>query len=120
MTARQQTRETIDWSYGLGLKTNDDGDLLEVVQESPAFAAGLVPGGKLVAVDGAKFSAEALQSGMEKAVAERRPLALLVERRGELSTAPVTLVRGAVFPHLEPIAATPDALARIFAPRAQL
>ena len=119
MTARQQTRETIDWSFGLGLKTNDDGDLLEVVQESPAFAAGLAPGAKLVAVDGAKFSAEALQSGMEKAVAERRPLALLVERRGELRTVPVTLLSGAVFPHLEPIAPTPDALARIFAPRAQ-
>lgn len=119
MAGREKTRETIDWSYGLGIKTDDDGELLEVVQDSPAFAAGLAPGGKLVGVDGVEFSPEALRSGMERAVAAGRPLALLVERRGELRTAEVTLVRGAVFPHLERIAATPDALARIFAPRAQ-
>ena len=119
MAGRELTRETIDWSYGLGIKTNADGALLEVVQASPAFAAGLVPGGKLVAVDDAKFSPEALRRGMERAVAGGRPLVLLVERRGEVRTAEVTLVRGAVYPHLEPLAATPDALARILQPRAQ-
>jgi predicted metalloprotease with PDZ domain len=119
MAGRELTRETIDWSYGLGIKTNADGALLEVVQASPAFAAGLVPGGKLVAVDDAKFSPEALRRGMERAVAGGSPLVLLVERRGEVRTAEVTLVRGAVYPHLEPLAATPDALARILQPRAQ-
>ena len=119
MAGRELTRETIDWSFGLGIKTNADGALLEVVQASPAFAAGLVPGGKLVAVDDAKFSPEALRRGMEKAVAGGRPLVLLVERRGEVRTAEVTLVRGAVYPHLEPLAASPDALARILQPRAQ-
>ena len=72
-----------------------------------------------VAVDDAKFSPEALRRGMERAVAGGRPLVLLVERRGEVRTAEVTLVRGAVYPHLEPLAATPDALARILQPRAQ-
>ncbi len=119
MVAREGTRETIDWSYGLGIKTNDKGDLLEVVQDSPAFAAGLAPGGKLVGVDGAQFSPETLARGMKGAVADRRPLALLVERRKELTTAQVTLVRGAVYPHLEPLPGASDRLGAIFAPRAQ-
>lgn len=119
MTAREQTRETIDWSYGLGIKTNADGELLEVVQDSPAFAAGLAPGGRIVGVDAVKWTPEALRRGMDAAVADGRPLALLVERRKELTTAQVPLVRGAVYPHLEPLPGASDRLGAICAPRAQ-
>ncbi len=119
MAARERVRQTIDWSYGLGIKTNDDGELLEVVQGSPAFAAGLAPGGKIVGVGPAKWSAEALRRGMDAAVLGNHPLALLVERQEELTTAQVSLVRGADSPHLERLPATPDGLAGIFAPRAQ-
>ncbi len=118
IAGRELSREVLDWSWVLGIKTNDDGELLEVVQDSPAFAAGLAPGGKIVGVDGMKWSPEELRSALDAAVAGERPLALLVERAGELSTAPVVPVRGAVDPRLERIAGTADGLAAIFAPRA--
>lgn len=117
MAGREQTRQTIDWSYSLGIKTNADGELLEVVHDSPAFAAGLVPGGKLVGVDGAKWSPEALRRAADAAVLGKRPLALLVERHGELTSAQLTLLRGAVHPHLERLAERADGLDAIFAPR---
>ena len=106
----------LDWSWVLGIKTNDDGELLEVVQDSPAFAAGLAPGGKIVGVDEVKWSPDALRRGMEQAVSGGRQLALLVERHGELRTAQLTLVRGAVHPHLERSAERADGLEAIFAP----
>ena len=116
MAGREQSRQTIDWSFTIGIKTNDDGELLEVVQDSPAFAAGLAPGGKIVGVDEVKWSPDALRRGMEQAVSGGRPLALLVERHGELRTAQLTLVRGAVHPHLERSAERADGLEAIFAP----
>jgi len=114
---REKSRHQIDWSSTLGLKTNDAGELLEVVQDSPAFRAGLAPGGKILGVDDAKWSPEALARGLAAAAVEARPLALLVERHGELSTARIEILRGAVYPHLERLPGAADRLAELFAPR---
>jgi predicted metalloprotease with PDZ domain len=118
MTGRQASRHQIDWGASLGIRTNDEGELLEVVQDSPAFAAGLVAGEKVVGVDSAKWSPEALARALGEAVAAGRPLALLIDRRGELSTARLTPARGAVYPHLERVAGTADRLGEILTARA--
>ena len=117
IAGRELSRHTLDWTYGLGIKTNADGDLLEVATDSPAFAAGLAPGGKVVGVDGLAWSPEALRRGMDAAVADARPLLLLVQRAGELVTARATVTRGAVYPRLERSAEHAEGLAAIFAPR---
>ncbi len=119
MAGREKSRKAIDWSFSLGVKVKDDGELLEVVEDSPAFAAGLVAGEKILGVDDAKWSPEALARGLAEAAQKVRPLALLVERHGELSTARIEVARGAVYPHLERLPGAPDRLAGIFAPRAK-
>jgi predicted metalloprotease with PDZ domain len=118
MAGRQASRHQIDWGASLGIRTNDEGELLEVIQDSPAFAAGLVAGEKIVGVDSAKWSAEALARSLGEAFAAGRPLELLVDRRGELSTARLTPARGAVYPHLERVAGTADRLSEILTARA--
>jgi predicted metalloprotease with PDZ domain len=118
MAGRQASRHQIDWGASLGFRTNEEGELLEVIQDSPAFAAGLVAGEKIVGVDSAKWTVEALARSLGEAFGAGRPLALLVERRGELSTARLTPARGAVYPHLERVAATADRLSEILTARA--
>jgi predicted metalloprotease with PDZ domain len=117
MAAREEVREVVDWSFSLGIKTNVDGDLLEIVQDSPAWAAGLAPGGKLVGVGGVKFTPEALRQGLEQSASAGKALVLLVERRSELRTVEVEVPRGAQHPHLSRIASQPDGLSAIFAAR---
>lgn len=118
MAGREASRQTIDWGYSLGVRTNEEGALLDVVQESPAFRSGLAPGGKIVAVGAKSWSPEALRRGMDEATASGGPLVLVVERHGELTTVQVDLEAGAVFPHLVPVPGRPDGLEAILAPRA--
>jgi predicted metalloprotease with PDZ domain len=117
MAGRQQSRKQIDWTTSLGFRTNDEGKLLEVVQDSPAFAAGLTPGGKLVGVDGATWSPAALERALRDAQAANRPLTLLVERQGEIASRSLSVARGVVYPHLERIPGTADTLADILRAR---
>lgn len=117
MAGRQQSRKQIDWTTSLGFRINDEGKLLEVVQDSPAFAAGLVPGAKVVGVDSASWSPAALEKALGDAASGSRPLTLLVERQGEIVSRSLSPARGLVYPHLERIPGTEDVLADILRAR---
>ncbi len=117
MVGREKSRHVVDWGAVLGLRTNDDGKLLEIVRDSPAFAAGLAPGAKIVSVDGSAWSAKALARALADARAAARPLSLRIDRQGEITTVQVPATRGAVYPHLERQPGTTDRLSAIFAPR---
>ena len=117
MVGREKSRHVVDWGAVLGLRTNDDGKLLEIVRDSPAFAAGLAPGGKIVGIDGQAWSAKNLARAIADAHTAARPLSLRVDRQGEITTVQILAARGAVYPHLERQPGTTDRLSAIFAPR---
>ncbi|MFN7941414.1 MAG: hypothetical protein U0X73_07425 [Thermoanaerobaculia bacterium] len=115
---REKARGQIDWTYGLGVKLDPDGKVLEVVADSPAAAAGLVPHAKLVGVDGASWSPEALRAALDAAVGRSEPMRLLVERDRRLSTLAVDFHAGALYPHLERLPGAAERLSKLLAPRA--
>ena len=115
--AREATRHAIDWTYGLGLRLKPDGTITEVVQESPAFAAGLLPHEKVIAIDGGKWSPEALRSALDAAAKRKEPIVLTVEHNERIEMAGVDFHGGAMYPHLERLAGNAeDGLAEVFAP----
>lgn len=115
--ARAVTRKQIDWYYGLGLKIHPDGKLLDVLPGSPAFAAGLAAGAKVVAVNGVKWSADTLRAALAGSASTAEPLEFLVERADRLRTLRVDYHGGALYPHLERVSGARDTLSEILAPR---
>lgn len=115
--ARAVTRRQIDWSYGLGLRINPEGKLLDVLPGSPAFAAGLAAGSKVIGINGAKWSADALRAALAGSSDTSAPVEFLIERADRLRTLRVDYHGGAMYPHLERLPDARDTLSEILAPR---
>ena len=100
----------------IGLVLKKEGEVTDVVLDSPAAAAGLGPGMKIVAVNGRQFAPEVLRAAL-KATREGEALELLV-RNGEFYASRRLDYRGGErYPSLERITGAPDLLSRILAPK---
>src|SRR5207253_831837 len=60
--AAEQARKFAEFSSSLGLRLGEGGSVADVVPGSAAEKAGMSPGGKVIAVDGRKYSAEGLHA----------------------------------------------------------
>jgi predicted metalloprotease with PDZ domain len=123
--AEQKERKRQDLIASIGLMVasdkgdgQDPGDVLDVLWNGPAFAAGLAPGLKLVAVDGEAYSAEVLVAAIKRAKQDRAPIELLVHNLDYYSTLKVNYSGGERYPRLARAAqGTPDLLTAIASPR---
>ena len=79
MDAREKSGESIDLSFSLGLIASKEGDVREVILGSPAYAAGLGPGMKLIAVNGRKWSKDVVRAALRASVHNQHPMTLLAE-----------------------------------------
>lgn len=98
-----------DLSWSIGLSVSGSGSVKSVAWESPAFAAGLVPGAKLIRVNGAPFSLQALRD----AVAQTRTapqVALVALIDGREVPVDIQYSGGHRYPALERIPDTPETL----------
>jgi predicted metalloprotease with PDZ domain len=118
MEAQEKTGEGLDLSFSLGMTLSKEGDLRDVIPGSPAYAAGLGPGMKLIAVNGRKYSKDVMRSALRTAVHSRQPLALLAENGEYYSTYQVDYHGGEQYPHLVRVEAQPDTLGEIIRPMA--
>ena len=118
--ASETERKELDAMYSLGLAISTDGDSSSVIRDirvdSQAFAAGLAPGMRIVAVDGRKFSPETFHAAMRAHAGTDAPLALIVSNDDFFRTVLVTARDGERFPHLIREANTPDLLEKVYAP----
>jgi len=118
--ANEVAAKQADFRFSLGIvvwtDADKDGTIKDLVIESPAYAAGLAPGMKIVAVDGRKWSADLLRQALRDAKANRKPLELIVSNGDFFRVVRVPYHRGERYPRLERIAGTPDLLARIYSP----
>jgi predicted metalloprotease with PDZ domain len=118
-SSMQKAMETVQHSanllYGIGFAVNRDGKLTDVLWGGPAFKAGLVPGLKLVAVNGRDYSADGLKDAIKAAKDKGGPIQLLVKNNEFFQTVSIDYRDGLRYPHLVR-AGGADRLGQIAAP----
>ncbi|WP_049620643.1 M61 family metallopeptidase [Frateuria defendens] len=107
---------SVNLAFSLGLSVAQDGRVRDVQWDGPAFRAGLVPGLKLVAVNGKDYSPDALKNAVKAAKGTQAPIELLVKNVDEYSTVKVDYHEGLKYAHLER-AKGKDLIGEIAAPR---
>ncbi|HVR07847.1 MAG TPA: M61 family peptidase [Thermoanaerobaculia bacterium] len=115
--ALAKVQDLVDLSFSLGLWAKRDGEVSDVVVGSPAWAAGIGPGMKLIAVDAVKWSPEAAAAALQSAGHTAGPIEVTVEHGDEIHALKIDYHGGERFPHLERDPAHPDLLQEMLAPR---
>jgi predicted metalloprotease with PDZ domain len=116
---RARSTKRIDESFSLGIWVKEDGTIDDIVADAPAWAAGLGPGMKLVAVGGRAWTPEALPEAIQAAKGSTAPIEIAAVQGDVLKTFRVNYHEGERYPHLERDASRPDLLAAILAPKAR-
>jgi predicted metalloprotease with PDZ domain len=110
-------RHGISTRYSLGFAARADGTVVDVVPGSPAYAAKVGPGDKIVAID-----SRALTGGQEqidealKAAQNGAAIRLLLEGGNVYREATIQYRAGPRYPHLQRVDGTPDVLGSIAKP----
>lgn len=108
-----------NFSYSLGFTVEKDGELQDVIVDSPAYRAGIGPGMKLVAVNGRKWSPDILHDAIKSAQGSDAPIDLLIENAQFFKTCSVVYHDGEKNPHLEHVASEEDLLDKNLQPLTQ-
>jgi len=101
----------------VGVFLHDDGKVVDVLWQGPAFKAGLAPGMKLIAINERAFSANVLREEITRAERAGKPLQLRVENDGNNEIHEVPYVGGLKYPVLTRIPGKADVLQQILAPK---
>lgn len=114
----ESVAKVADFAVSIGLTLDaDSARITEVIWNSPAFKAGIGPGGTLVAVDGTEYKAEEFTRALQAARTHGQPIELLVKNANRFRTYRVDYHGGPRYPHLERIPGSVDRLGAIYAPR---
>jgi predicted metalloprotease with PDZ domain len=101
--------------YSLGMDLDAQGAISDVRVGSPADAAKLAPGEKILAVNGNVYSTDAMRDAM-RATKPNGPMNLIVQNDTHVRNVAIDYHDGERFPHLERIEGTPDYLDEITKP----
>jgi predicted metalloprotease with PDZ domain len=101
----------------LGIHVAADGTVDNAWPGSPAYAAGVSNGMRIIAVNGRRFSNDELKRALAATKTAPAPLELIVENGSYFKTVRVDYHDGLRYPHLERVDGKPDVLADIAAPR---
>ena len=105
--------------YSLGFRINKNGAIIDVQPESKAWAAGISPGMKLVAVNGRRFSKGLLRDAVKTTKPARDTIKLLLEHDDFFREASVEVRGGERYPVLTRASSGDDVLGAILAPAAK-
>ena len=100
----------------IGLAIGGDGTVTDVLRGGAGERAGLVPGMKVLQVNGQAFSAAGLLAAIAGTSQAAMPIRLRTEMAGVTEEKAVTYEGGLRNPHLERIEGEPDRLTTLFAP----
>ena len=98
--ARDIVRHMVEERFTVGLLLRDDGTIVDIVRDSPAWEAGLGPGMKVVAVGGQPWSPTAIRKAIADDVSTGY-VSLSVRNGSELLEVTVKHAEGSRFPVLE-------------------
>jgi predicted metalloprotease with PDZ domain len=106
-----------DFAYSLGFGLSSDGKVGNVVWGGPAFAAGMAPGGTLLAVNGTAYKPELLRAAITANKDGSAPLELLLRDADRFRTVRIDYRGGLRYPRLERVAGSEDRLGALQARR---
>jgi predicted metalloprotease with PDZ domain len=114
--AAQGQRKRIDLSSSIGLSLGQDGNIIDVIPDKPAYKAGVGPGMKVVAINTRKFTSQVLDEALAACKQPGHPITLLVENGDFFRTYTLDYHDGPRHPRLERVKEQPDLLSKILAP----
>ena len=107
-----------DFTFTVGMMVSDDGTVVDVTHGGTAYDAGIAPGMKIVAVNGAQYSPENLREAIGNAKTVLNPIQFIVANGAQFKTMSMEYHDGLKFPHIERDGAKPDYLGEITHPLA--
>jgi predicted metalloprotease with PDZ domain len=113
---REEEQKLVSAEYSIGLALKEEGEIVDVIHDSPAARAGIGPGMRLIAVNGKKFTRDVLHDALREGKNASQPLQLLVENTDYYKTYPIDYHGGEKYPHLERDPSKPDLLDQIIKP----
>ncbi len=116
LKASEKVRKYVDLFDSLGITLdagNNAGSINDVLWNSPAFAAGLAPRMKIIAVDGEAYTADQLKEAIKSAQAGKQPIELLIQSGEAFRTIKIDYHDGLKYPRLVRNSGTPDRLSEI-------
>ncbi|HWW61997.1 MAG TPA: M61 family peptidase [Thermoanaerobaculia bacterium] len=113
MTLRERSFANTDLTFPIGI-TVKGGAITDVTYGSPAFAAGIVPGMKVISINGRNWSADAAREELRAG----KTMDVVVQYGTDTMTVHVAHSGSDSFPHLERIEGTADLFGEIVRPRA--
>jgi len=114
----EQVRHTVADNFSIGLSASTkDGGVTAVIWDSAAFKAGMTVGDTIVAVNGEKFSPDALNDAVKTAETDKNPIQLTVERQDDYRTVAIDYHDGPKYPHFEKVGSGETGLDKLLAPK---
>jgi predicted metalloprotease with PDZ domain len=115
----EKSRNAVDARFSIGLALDDKGGIRDVIAGSPAAAAGIAPGSKLIAVNGRKFDPDILRDALKAGKASGSGIELLVSNGDFFKTYSLPYHDGEKYAHLVRDESKPDVLSEIIKPMAK-
>jgi predicted metalloprotease with PDZ domain len=111
-------RKSIDLSYSLGMLLKEDGTVMDVNPNFPAFKAGMAPGMKILSINGRTWSTDVLHEAITSSTTGATPIEVVVENGSFNETYKLNYHGGERYPHLERDSSKPDVIGAIIKSRA--
>ena len=110
-------RKSVDVTFSLGLLVKEDGSVMDVNPNFPAFKAGIAPGMKIITVNGRAWSTDVLHAAIAESKTNTAPVEFVVENGSFTETYKVNYHGGERYPHLERESAKPDVIGDVIKSR---
>jgi predicted metalloprotease with PDZ domain len=110
----EKANEITEESYSIGVQLTEGGTVNFAIPGMAAYAAGIGPGMRIIAVNGKRYSDDVLRDALRASKDPATKLELLMENGNYFSTHAVEYHGGLRYPHLERGAGTADLLSEIW------
>ena len=114
----EDRRESRDFSNSIGVWLDKEGRVTDVIPGFPAAKAGVVPGARILGVNGRKYTADVIRDAIRDSSKTTAPLQIVYEVGEFVNSVNVDYHGGLRYPHLERVGGRADLLVELGKPLA--